>query len=154
MSIIYVSSRSLQASALLHNAFFVKCDLFHPQRWHMVVPALREWTAISICHGIGQVSLELSGQLEQETFGQNQGKGLPREGQGLDLSLIVGELVMEEKNMPKGIPSFGLGFYQPLPPTVSGFCFEDHNFCGYCGSNCRLYFQARNQTQFKSLAGC
>ena len=43
----------------------LNASLFHPQRWQMVLPALREWCAFTAFHGIGMAALELSGQLEE-----------------------------------------------------------------------------------------
>ena len=48
------------------NAFFQNgVELFHPQRWHMCTPSLKEWAALSLMHNIGSIALEKSGQLAE-----------------------------------------------------------------------------------------
>ena len=49
----------------MSRAFFGSMELFHPQRWHMCTPALADWSALTLCHKVGSISLEASGQLEE-----------------------------------------------------------------------------------------
>lgn len=54
------------------NAFFqTGVELFHPQRWHMIIPSLKEWAALSLMHSIGSIALQVSGQLAEATSKQN-----------------------------------------------------------------------------------
>lgn len=61
-----LSSNHGKAKSLMANAFFQSgVELFHPQRWHMCTPSLREWSALSLMHSIGATALEMSGQLAE-----------------------------------------------------------------------------------------
>ena len=49
----------IQAQGLLHNSFFLnQNELYDPQRWNMVVPALASWPGFSSCITWGAVSFE------------------------------------------------------------------------------------------------
>lgn len=62
------SASSVQAKKLMTNAFFGSMDLFHPQRWHMCTPSLMDWSALTMCHKVGAISLETSGALEEAGY--------------------------------------------------------------------------------------
>eukprot|EP00435_Cladocopium_sp_Y103_P049699 s1427_g15.t1 len=58
------------------NAFFQNgVELFHPQRWHMCTPSLKEWAALSLMHNIGSIALEKSGQLAEAAEENDIGAG-------------------------------------------------------------------------------
>lgn len=59
-----VQWQSLEAAALLESAFFKSTSLYHPQRWHCILPALKEWSALVAFHQIGLTAMEASGKLE------------------------------------------------------------------------------------------
>lgn len=60
---------SVQAASLLFNAFFGQgLELYHPARWHMVLPSIREWAAMMVCHQCARVAFEQSRALEAIQF--------------------------------------------------------------------------------------
>lgn len=74
----FIEPRCFEAKVLLSNSFFGGgMDLFHPQRWHMCLPALMDWCALVLCHKVGLQAIELSGNLDHQDmslFGQALGQ--------------------------------------------------------------------------------
>ena len=61
LSLLTLLTSAFQLSILSEVSLLNFLSLFHPQRWQMVLPALREWCALTAFHGIGMAALELSG---------------------------------------------------------------------------------------------
>jgi len=55
----------LQARQLLSGLFDKGGEMYQPQRWHLILPAIREWGVLMLLHGVGKIALEKSDVLEE-----------------------------------------------------------------------------------------